>query len=375
MKLIIEKQKSGWQSFCGLEKLASGQPPFEAIFSDKRYKKALNEASEVFKNIDLSGVVGGKADSALASSAMVSDKIKEAFTSGSNIILENYMNFLSWMGCSVIFSNSKMYVVPANSVLKQSKEYPAKRQIQSKPNTAGPADYNSYSYNDNGYRDISSIIVSTGGVVAGHYLGGVTFDNGAIAHFSEQQGLSQASGVMVVRAHPFMYIVASGPTNEDSNKLRQDIDNKGKSMYDFKKSYKDGMKIAKTQAKKAKKKKNNIQDSLKDVLDNFAETKFYQMRYQDRQGSITLDFNPNWVPGTGGSLYIRETAMFIHFHVTSVTHRIDMGPPNHGSAITVVNFNCGRIGDNPAGTESDKFLGYGSDKEKGIQESFIGDIT
>jgi hypothetical protein len=375
MKLIIKKQKSGWQAFCGLEKLASGQPPFEAIFQDERYQKALSEAEEIFNNVDLSAVTGGVADNALVSSQTVADKVKEAFTSGSNILLENYMGFLSWMGCSVVFSDKKMYVVPSNSVLKQSKEYPAKRQIQSKPNTAGPADYNSYSYNDNGYRDISSIIVSTGGVIAGHYLGGVTFDNGAIAHFSEKKGLSQASGVMVVRAHPWMYISPSAPSNEDSNKLRQNLDKKKGSMYASKKSYKAGVKLAKSHAKKAEKKKKDLEDPLKQLLDNFAETKFYQMRYQDRQGSITLDFNPNWVPGTGGSLYIRETAMFIHFHVVSVTHKIDVSAPNHGSAITVVNFNCGRIGDNPAGTEEDKFLGYNTDKEQALQAAFVGDIT
>jgi len=111
-----------------------------------------------------------------------------------------------------------------------------------------------------------------------------------------------------------------------------------------------------------------------EIIRNYAETKFYQARYGDRLGTITLDFNPDWVPGTGGSLYIRETGVFIAFYVTGVTHRIDLSPPNNGSATTIINFSCGRIGSDPVGVDKDMFLGYDRDKEEKLQNRYLGDF-
>jgi hypothetical protein len=114
--------------------------------------------------------------------------------------------------------------------------------------------------------------------------------------------------------------------------------------------------------------------SLRDVLKNYAETKYYQARYGDRQGSITLDFNPKWVPGTSGSLYVRETGTFVAFYVTGVTHRIEMGAPHNGTAMTSITFCCGRVGASPPGVEQDMYLGYNLAKEKAIQAAFLSDI-
>ena len=125
-----------------------------------------------------------------------------------------------------------------------------------------------------------------------------------------------------------------------------------------------------SQAKANNEKYKNLIGS---ALKNYAETKFYQARFLDRHGSITMDFNPNWVPGTGGTLYIRETGLTVAFYVESVTHRIDLSPPANGSAITVVNFSCGRMGKEPRGTTKDEYLGYDLGKEKAIQSAFISD--
>jgi hypothetical protein len=134
-------------------------------------------------------------------------------------------------------------------------------------------------------------------------------------------------------------------------------------------------KTAEKHEAKAKDKVTAFTKEQEELLLNYGETVFYQKRYGDRQGSITLDFNPDWVPGTGGSLYIRESNMFINFYVTSVTHQVDTSPPSNGSAITIINFCCGRMGPNPPGTKEYKFFGYNRDKEKAIQEAFVKDIT
>jgi hypothetical protein len=153
------------------------------------------------------------------------------------------------------------------------------------------------------------------------------------------------------------------------------MDKKSAPMYPEKKSMEQS--ASETQAahaEKGKEKKESLSSYAGDVIKNYAETKFYQVRFSDRQGSITMDFNPYWVPGTGGTLYVRETGCTLTFYVQSVTHRVDMSAPSNGTAITTVSYTCGRIGKKSVGTKEDKFLGYNSDKEEGVQEAFLSDI-
>ena len=109
-------------------------------------------------------------------------------------------------------------------------------------------------------------------------------------------------------------------------------------------------------------------------MTNYAEIKFYQARYGDRRGTITMSFNTNWAPGASGTLYVRETGFSLDFWVESVTHRVDMTPPAGGSAITIINFCCGRMGTSPVGVDEDKFTGYNKSKETDFINKFISDI-
>lgn len=374
MKLIIQKQKGGWEDYRGTDGCLAGGMPFDKIFGDGRYKKALSSALEIFSNIDISAVSQGTIGRVQVCEAPLMSQMMHMFIQGSTVLLENYMSFLNTLGCSMIFSNSRMIVVPHNSVIKQGDKKPGKGQLQSSPNAAGPADYVSYSYSDNGYRDISMIIVTTGNTIGGHHLASAGFDTGGLSYFAENESLSKASGVLVVEAHPFMTISASAPSPIDSKEARQNFDDKSHSMYKKKRGYASVReRVGKVHAEKAQKKKEASSGKFKEVLDNYAETKFYQTRFRDRHGSITMDFNPNWAPGTGGSLYVRETNSFIHFYVNSVTHRVDTSAPNGGTAMTTVNFSCGRFGESPAGAKTDKYLGYNTGVESAVQASFIED--
>jgi len=374
MQLIIEKQQSGWKTFLGRSVLVDGQIPFEKIFTDARYQKALTRAKKLFANIDLTAVNGGALGSRTGASEILSE-MKRIFIGGSNILLENYMGFLSTMGCTLIFSNEKLFVVPINSVLKQEYTAPGVKQLQKQINHALPADYSGYSYSDNGYRDIAHVIVSTRGLKGStDIVGSGNFARGDLAHYSDENNLTQASGVLVVNAHPFMLYSPFSATPEDAKKLKQSADSPKKDLQgsgDFdtdKKAKQEGL------VARQEKKDQRFVASLKDVLKNYAETKFYQARYGDRQGSITMDFNPQWVPGTSGSLYVRETGTFVAFYVTGVTHRIEMGAPHNGTAMTSITFCCGRTGASPPGVEKDMYLGYNLGKEQAIQKAFVADI-
>ena len=370
MKWILTKQAGGWTEYLGTEQSIRGTQAYKAVLGNGKYQKAAKVGLELLNNVDLSAVSGGTAAGLRANTVTVQNAIADIFQSGPTVILENYMNFLAYMGCTIIFSNSKMFVVPANSVLKQSGGSPGRGALSSKPNQAYPSDYNSYTYNDNGYRDVGCVLVLTPGWKDGQNVGALTTDRGVVGEFCTSIG--GGSGVLAVQSHPWMGLTPTGdiPSKQIISSLKK-LDGKG-NMVDSATSFKSAKSVGKSRtAAGAADKKKSAADLVKATLDNYAETKMYQAKYIDRQGAITMDFNPNWVPGTGGSLFVRETGSTLAFYVTNVTHRIDVSAPNTGTAITTVSFNCGRFGG--AGTGSDIFLGYDLGKEQSVQAGFIGD--
>ena len=367
LKAIIEKQEGGWEKYAGTDKMVSNEQAFKAIFDSAQYKANLKKAKKILNSIDFSGCSG---DIDKISNENRSIDIQNIFASGPTIMLESLQNFLSTVGCSIIFGADKHYIVPINSVIKQQQYSPGVGQLSTTTNCAGPADYNSYSFSDIGYRDVNSVILISPNYTGGYTLGDDKSDRGVLACFSAPDGEAKGSGVYVVRAHPWAFLSATSPQPNDAQKAKIELDGSN-SPYAKKKSFKEAAEAAKkTHAARSKEKENQTKDLAGKHLKNYAETKYYQARFTDRQGTITMDFNPNWVPGTGGVLYVRESQMFLHFYVHSVTHRVETGPPTTGSAITVVNFNCGRFGKNPAGSEGDDFLGYTQGIEKNIREAY-----
>jgi hypothetical protein len=373
IKWILNKQVEGWAEYLGTEQSIRGSAAYSAVLGNGKYQKAAKIGLELMNSVDLRAVSDGTASKLKAnSSSIIINSIGDIFKSGPSVILENYMNFLAYMGCTIVFSNSKMFVVPANSVLKQNPGSPGRKALSSKPNQAYPSDYNSYVYNDNGYRDVGCVLVLTPGWKDGTNAGALSTDRGLVGEYCTT--LEGGTGVLAVKSHPWMGLTPTGdvPAKTSVGTLKK-LDGGG-SMVEAATSFKGGKSIGKnTTAQGIASKKLSAGNLTKATLDNYAETKMYQAKYIDRQGTVTMDFNPNWVPGTGGSLFIRETGMTLAFHVTNVTHRIDVSAPNTGAAITTVSFNCGRLGASPPGTDSDVFLGYNLGKEQGVQSAFIGD--
>jgi hypothetical protein len=368
LKLIVKMQLGGWENYTGKDAMISGQPAFKEIFSSEAYKKNLKMAMSVLESISYEGC-SGLVDRMLSSGT--SDLgTYDIFAGGPTILLENLLNFLSTLGCSIIFGNNKSYIVPINSVIKQTKYSPGKGEISTTVNAAGPADYNGYTFNDVGFRDVNSVIVLSPEYTGGSYLGGKGYDRAVLGCFAAPGKEAKGSGVYVTRMHPWMFASATAPQATDAQKAKINQDGTG-SPYEKQSSFAAAAGEAnKAHAEKESKKAESVAEFPGKYLRNFAETKYYQARFTDRQGSITLDFNPLWAPGTGGVLFVRESGMTLHFYVTSVIHRVETGAPNTGSAITVVNFSCGRFGRDPAGAESDDFLGYNAGKEAGIRTGY-----
>jgi hypothetical protein len=373
MKKLLKVQLGDFALLLGVEPLVDSSTPYEKIYTDGRYKKAAEAALQMFNNLDISAVTGG-GSMAQASSPAIAKSLQDMFFKGPNVFLENYMHFLSQMGCSLIFGNTQMWVVPMNTVVKPNGGSPTGGgKLQYAPNAAGPADCIAYSYSDVGYRDIACVIVNAENLAGGADIGNPSYTRDHLAHWVEQEGLSKASGVLVVNNHPWMAAYPTTGEPGDAKETKQQLDQE-ESMYPENTGFEGGAALATGVAEETKKKKEDVADIVKDALENYAQTKFLQARYGDRQGSITMDFNPKWVPGTGGTLYIREISTTLSFYVTSVSHHIDVSPPFSGTAITTVNFSCGRSGTGPQGAKEDKFLGYNAGKESTVQEAFLSDI-
>jgi hypothetical protein len=376
---ILEIQANKFDLYMGNEADTNNDKAFEKVMTDARYKKGLTKGIELLKNIDISAVNGGTIDTIKAGGNNCSGKLKDLFFRGSNVLLENLMGFLSFLGCTIVFGSDKMFVVPERSFIRQSPRSAGPKQQSSTTNVAYPADYNGYSYSDNGYRDVFAVILSNKFVVSGTNMNDKAQDASIVGYYKDEHEITKASGVLVVQEHPFSYFSTDSINNaHDAKDLRDKLDGgKDVSVYANPEEY-----GANEDDESQKTRADEKQEAAKTVLppealQNYAEIKFYQARYGDRRGSITLSFNPNWVPGASGSLVSRFNSgggFSIDFWVESVTHKVDMTPPAGGSAVTIVNFCCGRMGSSPIGVSEDKFTGYNEGKETAFKSAFISDI-
>jgi hypothetical protein len=373
MKKVIKSQLGEYSQYLGKSESVYSNKVLEELFTEGRYQRALQKGQELLDKIDISAVQSGTITGITTATVGVGDTVREYFFNGPPVILENLMNFLNFLGCTLVFGSEKIWVVPERSFIKQQGPKPGKKEESTLYNTAYPADYNGYTYSDNGYKDTMAVVLSQVAVSNGVELASVSKDPALVGFYKDENELTNASGVLVLSDHPFAGATNSNsanPTNAKEFKNKADGD---ESYMPEPKKYGDN-ETEETQSQKADENKDDYVSALSPSLNNYAEIKFYQARYGDRRGSINLSFNPNWVPGTSGTLFIRETGFNLDFWVESVTHRIDVSPPAGGSAMTIVNFCCGRMGTSPVGVESDKFLGYDRGMESSVQSAFVSDI-
>ena len=371
---LLEIQKDKVSSFIGTAVSVEGLTQvFTKLFNDNRYKRALISAIAALKTLNVSHVVQGLVKRIKVSQPAVSHLLRGYLLTGSNIVFENLSTFIGSMGCGIVWTDKSGYVVPANSFIKQVHMTPDDYgEISQYPNIAFPANYNSYVYNDNGYRDIAHVVLLKSFLPPGTNMSQVEIPLAFGGEFHAPDSVTRASGVLVTEAHPFLTEAYNTAKGSDLAQAKKGLDSPGISLYETPEKYE--AVVSNEEISKVLKNKEKPTKEMKDVCNMLAEIKYYQHRYSDRLGSVTMDFNPNWVPGTGGTLYIRETAMFLDFYVTSVTHTIELSAPNNGSAVTTVNFNCGRMGKSPIGLSKEPFFGYTLEDEQKVREAFIKDI-
>jgi hypothetical protein len=320
-------------------------------------------------SLNLDAVAGLPSNLLAAGNFAIGNNCIDSYLNNSEILWENMVQFYNTCGCNLIASQSTIYIAPNNGFLNIT---PA---TTGGPNVAIPSQYNHFSYNDNGYRDIGYVAVLAECSFSGQDLIGNMKSYGGYPA-NGQISLSPSSGLVVVKNHPLLFLDDQSLTVPDHFNDKQESLAGGEANYSKPQTYASGATAPVASMQDVSTSVNTGTDGsggLQKYGDNYAEIKFYQLRYGDRTGQIIMQFNNNWVPGTCGALYIKKLSIWMFFYIELVTHTIRMDAPSSGTAITVINFSCARIGTKPAGVDKDTLFNYDSTKMTTLVNSFIGD--
>lgn len=372
LKGMLQIQADGGNGLFGQEGEGATNLAIKEVIQSGNYKQAAQKALDLVQGgLDVSALSGTvtKMSSAYLNQGL---SIIDMFLHGPENVWENMLAFYDALGACLVVGNNKCFVVPANSFIKPQHTVPGPGQDSDKPNTAYPANYNQWSYNDNGYRGVGYVVVlnDIANTNKNLHQNVPSVDMGMFPKTAEAGG-DFGTAVLIVRRNPFMFMGMGHGYNPEKGKDARTTQGK----YPGKEGIKNSKSQVNVQKEYEKEADTNPIVTDRDVFDNYAEIKLYQARYGDRIGSITMEFDPNWVPGTSGTLYTRYPGIFLDFFVTNVTHKIALTPPNGGTAVTVISFSCARLGSDPVGVDEDKFFGYNQGKMQGVQQSFIGDIS
>ncbi len=310
---------------------------YETVFKNKNYLKNLEFAKELLDNIDASAV---KNTALKANTVTASNTVFNILASGygSTSIWDILVRTVTSLGCVVIPGNSKTYIIPDNAY------YDMGDQINSgNPNIFKPTMYNTFTFNGNGYVDVGAVFLLT--ELA--YAQGQTTPPGTAALGSFIDDTQPQASVYVERIPGWMTSLRDSLVLNTKNKKSTPVPVKIPDLKPVDKN----VETVTTAAKDANSKLqiSFFNEEVKELFNNFATLRYYQIKYGDRGGNIVSVYNSNVCPGSVGQLFSKfpDPGVYLNFKVNSVTHRIDVSPPSSGTAITEVSFDSGRI--EPAG--------------------------
>jgi hypothetical protein len=320
----------------------------------------------------------------LINSNKMTNNLLQMYIQSTDNVFNTMVETLTVMGCNILCGNDKIFIIPSCNFLKLGNNKVPKFQEQAKTlNHAYPADFSNFSVNDASYKNIKYAIVvpsSYSNIVhpgTSSITRTVMLNSGMYPRKDQETEIPDdgSSGVLVVPGDNFILqgVLIAGIHNrtiltdlKDKN-IGYGADKKVESPTAVKDKHNEHQKAV----------LNNNNDA-KTAMDAYAKTQFLSAKYNDRVGSFTSVFNPNWVPGTTGFLYTRTPGLGYNFFVTSVCHNITLSPNNNGQAVTTVNFNSVRSKGTPSdipGVEEDPFYTYNADTMQNVQDSWVKDIT
>ena len=350
-----------------IELFSQGHPDAHNIvkIANQLAQRTLAIARQVLERIDTQYVANTQIR---ATDYITSDLILQQLTESNDNLFTTLTNILSELGCAVVIGNDKIYIVPEVGFLKQPHVLPVPSTPSKIANIVYPSQYDSFSFDDNGYRDIKACYVISDE--------NVTYLNAEL--YAELGGYidpdpNVTGGVLVL---PLPKAVALGASGMYFNQMA-DAQKAQHAGVDNLKDVMSADEIAEEHRKIDAAFDTKAKDIQKRFINNWAQLKYLQSKFVDRVGAFTTFFNPNFAPAACGTLYTKHPGTYIDFFVTRVTHRFQIGPPNYGEAKTIVNFNCGRIGTSAIGQGMDVVSIYGYTPVTGAAYAadFVNDVT
>jgi hypothetical protein len=375
------------------------------VWNSGKYQEVISSVISLLQSgLDITSLQGGAIDQMDASTSGMMKYIYDTFLQSNETVWDNMVHFFSQLGACLVCANNKIFAVPQNGFIQSSSSSPSSSDITGGGasllgsakagsvggiNTAHTDTYFNFSYNDVGFKSLDRVVIMASPNTNYHTEGYLAY--AVIGVYPSAKGQTSnlpavSAGTLILSQHPFMYIKSDdnndSPTYQQQQQTQQNkTSNTGASPVALTDAISTSKQNTTTVIKEVKSVTSDFQTT--GIFNNYAETKFYQYKYQDRAGSVSMEFNPNWVPGTTGVLYMpgfsngsdNVPSLSLQFFVTSVSHRISVSPPNTGQAITTINFNCGLVGSPPAGIQSDTWFGYTSGKMRAIQQAFLDDIN
>lgn len=313
--------------------------------------------------------VDGVLVSSASSGNLGTDLINTIVQSGRGSLFESLVQVAQQYGCNVVVGNSVMYIVPDIGYLKVPHAATVVRKEHSRvPNIIYPAEYTSFQFTDQGYRDIKgcylaslpeSMPLISGGGVSSRCLG-VFVDPEAVG------------GILVDHLPQFV----SGPLEFLAIKHSEEITAAVKAAQPRIPPGVLTVEQIEMQDLAIEADIEAMTDRfIQKIGDNWAQLTYLQRKFADRTGSINAIFDPTWAPGAVGTMFTRFPGVWIDFRVTGVSHNFSASLGG-SSATTSVSFDCGRMGKvTGTGLDSVGFYDYNYTKSAAFAAAFVANTS
>jgi len=363
LKAGLEAQKDPYAAF--VNTLGNYKSLWNDVVNNPAYIQNIDIVISLLDAIDTTAVDGF----VLNSGSILAGVLSDLFQNTSNTTVWGFLiNTLSQFSCQLLIGNGKAWIVPENGFIQVVNTAPGVGEISKIPNLIYPAQVDSLSYSGNGFIDLRACYVVGRNPIAEVNLVS-TMELGV---FVDSEAPSYG-GVLVVSPPTWFYSAKSYALSGSQQEKSTNTNDRATMMAYDNGQYGGEWKERYVATKEVVHNTTSPLTAATAFMTGYAQMQYYQAKYRDRTGSVSVNFDSNICPGTSGAAYSRYPGHFINFYVTAVTHNVSI-TPSGGSANTSVQFSHGRMGGS-LGIDKDLLYNYTTGKMENVQDGFISSIT
>lgn len=360
IKLILQNRESM------LNKLTLEGVDSTAIYKaldDERFKAIAEQGLALLETIDFTYMKMANSKAILSTDIM--SMLLTLITTAEDNLMSVLMAGLDAMGCYIIFGNTKAFIVPANHFIQlETPGWPSTGQSSSQINVAYPADYEGFNYNDTGFVNVNQCFINTG-----LSDNPTVFISTGLGYYSDQN--AKLGALYIKEPTPFERLMFINGMHQINREALQPFINNTK--FDPSTDYNGFIQIL-VDGNVILEQANEAISNDTYAFDSLAKLEYLKVKYQNRTGDISLNFTPNWVPGSGGIICCRVPSVYIYCYVNSVKHSFSTTPQGGGSAYTAVSFDSAQFGAE-ATDASAIFYEYSKKEMTEYQQAFYNNIS